>query len=117
MDIFKDKHTGRQFCMKIGNPCADHMLKNGIFEYDLIKWCEQFLTSDGTFIDIGAHIGTYSVLLSKKCKEVWSFEPQKDTFECLSVSLCLNDCYNVKANNIALGSEESTTTLYHVSED
>lgn len=117
MDIFTDIHSGRQFCMKSGNPTADHMLKNGIFEYDLIRWCEQFLTSNGVFVDIGAHIGTYSVLLSKKCKEVISFEPQKDTFDCLNVGLCINDCHNIKAYNVALSSQEGTLTLHHVSKD
>ena len=33
MDIFTDINTGLQFCMKIGNECADHIVKNGIFEY------------------------------------------------------------------------------------
>ena len=114
---FTDIRSGLQFCMKMGNPCADHILKNGIFEYDLIKWCEQYLTSEGTFVDIGSHMGTYAIILSKKCKTVWSFEPQQDIFECLSNGVRLNDCSNINCENVALGSTEDTKQIYHVSQD
>lgn len=117
MDIFTDIRSGHQFCMKIGNPTADHILKNGIFEHNLIAWCEQYLTPEGIFIDVGAHMGTYTILLAKKCKEVWAFEPQKDTFNCLSVGLCMNNCFNIQSHNVALGSKEGTATLRHLSED
>lgn len=117
MDTFTDIHSGLQFCMKTGNSCADHILKNGIFEYPLIKWCEQYLTHDTVFVDIGAHMGTYSMILSSKCKEVYAFEAQKSTFDCLSIGVCANNRFNIKLNNIALGSNEGTATLHHVSED
>ncbi len=117
MDTFTDIHSGLQFCMKMNNPCADHIVKNGIFEYPLIDWCEQFLTKDGVFIDIGAHMGTYSIILSKKCKQVYAFEAQKSTFDCLNIGISLNNCFNIEPINIALSSEEGTVTLHHVSED
>jgi FkbM family methyltransferase len=117
MDIFTDKHSGVKFCMKMGNPCADYMVNNGIYEYPIIRWCEQFLTPTGTFIDCGAHCGTFSILLSKFCKEVWAFEAQKSTFDCLSVGVSINQCNNVKINHIALGASEGEGILHHVSED
>ena len=117
MDTFTDIHSGLKFCMKLGNACADHIMKHGIYEYNLIKWCEQYLTNDGVFVDIGAHMGTYSIILSKKCKEVYAFEAQKSTFDCLNIGICNNNCYNIKAENVALGSMEGVATLHHVSED
>ena len=117
MDLFTDIKSGYQFCMKMGNPCADHILKQGIFEYDVIKWCEQFVSMNGNFIDIGAHMGTYSVILSKKCRHVFAFEAQKFTADCLSIGLAINSCLNVTVHNVALGSEKGTGTLHHVSED
>lgn len=116
MNIFTDIRSGLQFCMKMGNPCAQDILNNGIYEYDMIKWCEQFLTPDGTFVDIGAHMGTYSVILSKKCKEVWSFEAQKETHDCLTVSLSINNC-NARAHHVALGAHEGTAIIHQISED
>ena len=115
--IFNDINSGYDFCVKSGNECANHMIKNGIFEYDLIKWCEQFLTLEGTFVDIGAHIGTYSVILSKKCNRVYSFEPQKDIYHCLNKSLHSNNCNNVITQNFGIGSTECKKILHHVSED
>ena len=47
--------------MKTGNPCANQIIQHGIYEYNLIKWCEQFLSPESTFVDIGAHMGTYSI--------------------------------------------------------
>ena len=117
MDTFTDIHSGLQFCMKTGNASSDHILKHGIFEYSLIKWCEQYLTSEGVFVDIGAHMGTYSLILSKKCKEVYAFEAQRSTFDCLNIGICANNRYNIKAINVALGSNERIVTLHHVSED
>ncbi|PWG74525.1 hypothetical protein DF186_17460, partial [Enterococcus hirae] len=73
-DIFTDKHSGYKFVMKMGNHTADYMVNHGIFEWPLIQWCNQFLDKDKVFVDIGAHIGTYSMYLSKFCKQVYSFE-------------------------------------------
>lgn len=117
MDTFTDVHSGLQFCVKTENGCFDEMIKSGINEYSLIQWCEQFLTDDGVFVDIGAHIGTYSIILSKKCKQVYSFEAQKSTFDCLCVGVSLNNCFNVDLNNVALSSEEGNGTLHHLTLD
>lgn len=117
MDIFTDKLSGIQFCMKIGNDCANWILENGIYEYSLIKWCEQYVTSEGNFVDIGAHMGTYSIILGKKCKEVYAFEAQKSTFDCLSIGVCINNAFNIKTHNVALGDKEGSLNLYQVSED
>lgn len=117
MEIFTDVKSGFKFCVLGGNDCSNHMVKNRIFEYDLIKWCEQFVTTNGTFVDIGSHIGTYSVILSKKCKQVIAFEPQEKIYECLNTSITCNNCNNIITYNVGLGSEECEKTLYHVSED
>jgi FkbM family methyltransferase len=103
--------------MKTGNACADYILQNGIYEYNLIRWCEQFLSPESTFVDIGAHIGTYSILLHKHCKTVHAFEAQKSTFDCLTIGICVNNAFNIETHNLALGSKEDTLTLYQVSED
>jgi FkbM family methyltransferase len=99
--------------MQMDNPRAPHIVKNGISEFDLIKWCEQFVTLAGMFIDVGAHIGPYSVLLSKKCRQVHSFEAQKNVAECLAVSSCVSNCFNIQSYNVALGSHEGTAVLHH----
>ena len=78
---------------------------HGLFEKALIEWSKQFCKND-TFLDIGAHTGTYSVALSPYAKQVYSFEPQKMTYYALCGSIALSDARNVTAHNIALGSPD-----------
>ena len=117
MEVFTDKHSNVKFCMITGNECADHILHHGIFEYNLIKWAETFLVNDSVFVDIGAHIGTYSVLLGKRCRRVHSFEPQSATFECLKGSVHVNLMNNINIYNVALGDSSGSANLHKVSED
>jgi len=117
MDIFTDKSTGVRFCMKIGNPMADKILEEGISDHALIKWCKQFLTEDGIFVDIGAHIGTYSILLSKECKEVYAFEPYKSNVDCIVIGTCINNLFNIQVENVALGEHKGSGLLKVFSED
>ena len=117
MDVITDKLTGCKFCLKTGNDASKHVIENGIKEHSLIQWCEQFLTPEGIFVDVGAHIGTYSILLHKRCKEVYAFEPQKDIFDCLTIGLCINNVFNAKTHNLALGSKEDSLSLHYTSDD
>jgi FkbM family methyltransferase len=117
MEVFTDKLTHTKFCMRTGNECSDHILEHGIFESELIKWSLRFITKTSTFVDIGSHFGTYSMLLSKRCKLVYAFEPQIQTFECLKGTIAANLSKNIIAHNTALGSENTKSKLCSVSED
>lgn len=67
------------------------------------------------FIDIGANIGLYSVLLGKnpQIEKVLSFEPMRRNFAQLQANLFLNNLQNkVEANRCALGSENATVDLH-----
>lgn len=79
--------------------------EHGLFERALIEWSKQFCKND-TFLDIGAHTGTYSIALSPYAKQVYSFEPQKMTYYALCGSIALSDARNITAHNIALGSPD-----------
>jgi FkbM family methyltransferase len=48
---------------------------------ELIQLAQRFLTLESIVVDIGAHIGTYSVPL--RCAQVIAFEPAPDTFSIL----------------------------------
>lgn len=117
MSIFRDVRSGYLFCMKMGNGCADHIVRNGIFEHGLIEWCQQYLSKDGVFVDVGAHIGTYSIILSSYCKKVYSFEAQRNTCEYLNEGIKANEIDNIETHNVGLGSKEDVLKLHHVSED
>ena len=61
------------------------------------KFIEDFAV--GQALDLGAHIGLYTVLLSKKCTRVVAFEPSRVTREALIHTLKLNDCKNVEVRS------------------
>lgn len=117
MSIFRDRKSGYFFCMKTDNECGKAILKDGIFEHSLIEWCQQYLSPNGTFIDVGAHMGTYSIILSPYCKHVYAFEAQGSTFESLNRGIDANKISNIIAENIGIGSKEEMLSLSHVSED
>ena len=58
-------------------------------------------------IDIGAHAGTYSILLSRNADRVYAFEPSRRSFNILKNL----DIGNVTAFNMALGSENGEAEI------
>jgi len=81
---------------------------NGLFESSLIEWCKQFCDVNKTFLDIGAHTGTYTISLAPFFKEVYSFEPQKMTYYSLCGSVALSNLKNVTCLQYGLGSTEQS---------
>ncbi len=84
----------------------NYYINNGLFESHLIEWCKQYLKEDKVFLDIGAHTGTYSLSLSRYCKKVYAFEPQKMTYYALCGSVALSNINNIDCLNYGLGSIE-----------
>jgi FkbM family methyltransferase len=54
------------------------------------------------FVDVGAHIGSYTIPVAKKAQKVIAFEPHKYTFELLTKNIALNHLTNIEAYNIAV---------------
>ena len=91
--------------------------RQGLFEDSLIEWSRQFCSLDSVFVDVGAHTGTYSVLLAPRCLEVHAFEPQRETYYGLAGSVALSGTRNVVCHECALGDKEGTMDLHVVSQD
>jgi FkbM family methyltransferase len=65
---------------------------------------EMYILRDIKFdqcLDVGANLGTYSILLSRNCNRIYAFEPAPTSFASLQV---LN-IKNVVVHNLALGGE------------
>lgn len=107
MDIFTDTTTGLQFCF-----LQNGITKGNINEYNLISWCEQFVTKNGMFVDIGSNIGAYAIILGKKCKKVLAFEASSALFGCNAVTKCINNAHTVQFENVALGALDGTAEFY-----
>ena len=57
-------------------------------------------------LEAGAHIGTMTVPMARKCAELWAFEPQRLMFQLLCANLALNGLVNVRAFEQALGESD-----------
>jgi FkbM family methyltransferase len=69
----------------------------------------------GTFIDVGANIGRYSILMAKKGWKVYSFEPVRNNFEKLMEHIKINNVQkNVQAKNAGLGKNNLKKKIYYL---
>lgn len=66
----------------------------------------------GTAVDLGAHIGLYSVLLSKKTTSVIAFEPTPYTRKVLNETLKINNCDNVTVRSEIVTDVTGSGTFY-----
>ncbi len=87
-----------------------------INEYEIEKYC---LKNDDIIIDIGAHIGLFSLLVSRSCPngKIFSFEPIKKNFSLLNNNLELNKLKNIFPFNLAVSKESSKIKLFLDNDD
>ena len=113
----------RRYLMLIGKNQINIKIDNFIFEIDIRESIERktyFLKeyekkrmrqllhfskeiNSDFFIDIGANIGFYSILLSGHFKQIYSFEPNKRNFQVLKKNIKTNNLKNIKLFNFGLG--------------
>jgi FkbM family methyltransferase len=87
------------------------------FERAERAFVQRFLKPGMTVIDIGAHHGFYTLLMSKCVREsgrVFAFEPSPRERKTLVFHTRLNRCTNVSIQKWALGSEETDACLHVV---
>lgn len=81
----------------------------GLHEYEDMALAMHLLRPGDLFVDIGANIGSYSLLAAAAGSEVLAFEPIPTTFEALVRNIRFNDLENkIEARNMGLASEAST---------
>ena len=70
------------------------------------------LTSDSTFVDIGANIGTVSLRCARIARRVVAVEPQRQAAELLIESALRNGMANIEVHTVALSNRNGTGTLH-----
>ena len=80
----------------------------GVHEFADMMFLLHFLKSGDLFLDIGANVGTYTVLASGVCKaKTWAFEPDPETVLCLKRNIEINNLQElVTVHELALGATE-----------
>jgi len=127
---------GRTLLMQMATPLIstkrfiDKIGDNGYYDYDLTQWIDKnlfffghyekkeqelvkrSLRKNSVFLDIGANSGIYSLLASKRCSKVFSFEPDSVTRSRLEKNIKLNNIKNVKVIPYAVSDRESRANFY-----
>jgi len=103
--------NGMQIRVLWGQIVGTGILVNGFHEPHTTRIVEQLLKPGMTFIDVGAHVGQYTLLaaaLVGKAGQVHSFEPDPRTFALLKHNVSVNHLRNVRINNRAIGVEAAS---------
>ncbi len=114
--IFKTKNDLK---IKIRTKSTDLMALTNVWmmkEYEIEKFS---ISQDDIIIDIGAHIGLFSLLVSKLCSDgkIFSFEPIQNNFNLLIDNLKSNKLQNVFPFNLAVSENSSEMKLFLNNDD
>jgi FkbM family methyltransferase len=90
----------------------------GSYERGIIEWALELMDSATIFVDIGAHVGTYSLAFAQRCAAVHSFECSPKTFNYLCANIALRDLHaQITPHRYALGSKAGVVPYYEHSPD
>lgn len=96
---------------------ADESVIKESFEFDLFLpgTPEYIAQSNHIVLDIGAHIGCFSMLMASKVPDgkVYAFEPSAGTFEVLQQNIEVNKLQNVQCIHKAVAAKNGNAVLYH----
>lgn len=97
---------------------TDRMILNDII-FRNIYLKNLTLEKDSVIVDIGAHIGIFSILCAKIASngKIFSFEPEKENFSYLLKNIKLNNLKNVYPFRLAIGNKNGYRNLYVCKED
>jgi FkbM family methyltransferase len=108
--VFNDK-----LCFNINSELENYRVES-IFnkEPETIAWIESWKGEEGTFYDIGANIGIYSLFAAYTATKinVYSFEAVSSNFIALRQNAALNNFKNIFPFNVALSSKNSLEELF-----
>jgi FkbM family methyltransferase len=100
------KGAGRYYIDQRKDVIKDILRRGHIWESDIRRLLKQYVKPGTTVADIGAHIGTHTIYMSKlvgRRGRVYAFEPQRKLFRELVHNLALNGSGSVVPLRYALG--------------
>ena len=112
-------HTRLGNGMKIKVHLNDHVggeiIRTGYYEIDTVRLIQRLLKPGMVFVDVGTHVGQYTLLASGpvgRTGEIHSFEPDPETYSWFVSNVKRNGLTNVRTNQLALAGQPGTLTLY-----
>jgi len=81
----------------------DFQFANYAYEWAVKMFMNKHSQHHNVFIDVGANIGTYSIMLASKGLRTYAFEPVYDNWKALNINLMLNNLeQNATTFNVGL---------------
>ena len=80
-------------------------------EYSVLKLLKSLASKEKTFVEVGAHVGYYTVRMAPIYRQVIAIEPNPQSLECLTKNIELNRLSNIKIIPVACGEKEDTLPL------
>ncbi len=93
----------------------DYLANNQVYEPEKFQFFSNALKDGDCFIDIGAHIGYFSLFASLMVGnegQVFSFEPEASNYLHLNTHIAENNLNNIQAANAALGTKSRKGQLF-----
>ncbi|MGB3507840.1 MAG: class I SAM-dependent methyltransferase [Microcoleaceae cyanobacterium] len=93
----------------------DSFQEGQAYESEIFQLIPSLLQKGDCFIDIGAHIGYYSVFVAKivgSAGKVFAFEPELLNYQTILENISLNNLNNIKSFNLAVGSETKQIQIF-----
>lgn len=92
----------------------DFQFANYAYEWNVKLFMNKHFADKEIFIDVGANIGTYSVMLAGKGLNVIAFEPAYESFKALNINMMLNGLEKkLRAFNFGLSSENRKAGFHY----
>ncbi|MFM9942059.1 MAG: FkbM family methyltransferase [Hyphomicrobiaceae bacterium] len=96
---------------------ADEDVIGHSFEKDIFLAAlpDYVLPTNGVVLDVGAHIGTFSLLTARMASQgrVLAIEACRETCDLLRINAALNGLANIAVHHAALGATDGMAHLYH----
>ncbi len=105
---------GGEMLLDLADSQQRHLYYCGFYERRYIACLSRFLDAGGTFIDVGANVGFYTLWAARHVGpkgRVVSFEPNPQAFRHLATNVSVNGLTNVTLFNTAVGERESMACL------
>jgi FkbM family methyltransferase len=90
---------------------VSEMQADGTYQASHLHLAMTYVTDRSCAIDGGAHVGTWSRLMSGMFARVLAIEPSADTHEALVANMAAFNCSNVEMRRCALGAAPGTVSM------
>jgi FkbM family methyltransferase len=113
-DTFTILETKTNKKIKIRSNTTDFMALANVWLLEDYKIKKFEINSNDVIIDIGAHIGIFTIYASQFCNngKIYSFEPVKENYDLLLNNIKLNHSEQVKPFNLAVSNTNDVVTIY-----